>query len=87
MHLIASYAHPTRATALFIINSVAYKPLCSLQSAPVFRSISSESTVIKFYGRPDALACGDVPEPVLGPRDVLVDVRAASVIPIDIRVR
>nr|WP_295785981.1 hypothetical protein [Rhodoferax sp.] len=42
---------------------------------------------IKSYRGPEVLECGDLPEPVLGPRDVLVDVRAASVNPIDIRVR
>ncbi len=42
---------------------------------------------IKSYGGPDVLECGELAEPVLGPRDVLVEVKAASVNPIDIRVR
>lgn len=42
---------------------------------------------INSYGGPEILECGDIPEPVLGPRDVLVNVRAASLNPIDIRVR
>ena len=42
---------------------------------------------IRAYGGPEVLECGEVPEPVAGPRDVLVDIRAASVNPIDIRVR
>lgn len=41
---------------------------------------------IRSYGGPDALELGTVREPVLGPRDVLVEIRAASVNPIDIRV-
>lgn len=42
---------------------------------------------IRSYGKQQALEFGDVPEPTIGPRDVLVDIRAASVNPIDIRVR
>lgn len=42
---------------------------------------------IRSYGGPDVLECGELAEPVLGPRDVLVAIRAASVNPIDIRVR
>lgn len=42
---------------------------------------------IRSYGGPDVLAFGDVPEPVVHPRDVLVDIQAASINPIDIRVR
>lgn len=42
---------------------------------------------IRSYGGPEVLEFGDVPEPVTGNRDVLVDIRAASVNPIDVRVR
>jgi NADPH:quinone reductase-like Zn-dependent oxidoreductase len=38
------------------------------------------------YG-PDALQLSDVPDPVVGPRDVLVDIRAASINPLDMLVR
>ena len=38
------------------------------------------------YG-PDALRLSDVPVPTVGPRDVLVDVRAASINPLDTLVR
>ena len=38
------------------------------------------------YG-PDALQLSDVPVPSVGPRDVLVDVRAASINPLDTLVR
>lgn len=36
--------------------------------------------VVTHYG-PDGLEAADIPEPRLGPRDVLVDVRAASINP------
>lgn len=46
-----------------------------------------EAWFIRSYGGQQVLEFGDVAEPVVGPRDVLVDIRAASVNPIDIRVR
>ena len=42
--------------------------------------------VVDHYGR-DGLRAADVPTPSIGPRDVLVDVRAASVNPLDVMVR
>ncbi|MDP3653555.1 MAG: NADP-dependent oxidoreductase [Rhodoferax sp.] len=42
---------------------------------------------IRSYGGPEVLEFGAVPEPIVGARDVLVDIRAASINPIDIRVR
>ena len=42
--------------------------------------------LIRSYGGPAALELGEVSEPVLGTRDVLVEICAASVNPIDIRV-
>jgi NADPH:quinone reductase-like Zn-dependent oxidoreductase len=42
--------------------------------------------VVDHYGR-DGLREADVPTPTVGPRDVLVDVRAASVNPLDVMVR
>ncbi|MCR1783773.1 NADP-dependent oxidoreductase [Nocardioides carbamazepini] len=42
--------------------------------------------VVRQYG-PDGLQLADVPTPVPGPRDVLVDVRAASINPLDKMVR
>lgn len=42
---------------------------------------------IRAYGGPDVLELGVVPEPTVGAREVLVDIRAASINPIDIRVR
>jgi NADPH:quinone reductase-like Zn-dependent oxidoreductase len=42
---------------------------------------------IQSYGGPEVLEFGELPEPVVGARDVLVEIRAASVNPIDIRVR
>ncbi|WP_342660634.1 Narbonolide/10-deoxymethynolide synthase PikA2, modules 3 and 4 [Rhodococcus ruber] len=42
--------------------------------------------VVTHYG-PDGLEPADIPEPRLGPRDVLVDVRAASINPLDKMVR
>lgn len=42
---------------------------------------------IESYGGPDKLRCGDLPEPQITPDDVLVEVRAASVNPIDWKMR
>ena len=42
--------------------------------------------VVNHYG-PDGLAPAEVPAPTVGPRDVLVDVRAASINPLDKMVR
>ncbi|GAB3862108.1 NADP-dependent oxidoreductase [Nocardioides maradonensis] len=42
--------------------------------------------VVTHYG-PDGLKAADVPSPSLGPRDVLVDIRAASINPLDKMVR
>lgn len=38
--------------------------------------------VVAHYG-PDGLALADVPDPTVGPRDVLVEIRAASINPLD----
>lgn len=43
--------------------------------------------LIRRYGGPDVLELGDAPEPIVGPRDVLVAIRAASVNPIDWKTR
>jgi NADPH:quinone reductase-like Zn-dependent oxidoreductase len=42
---------------------------------------------IESYGGPDKLRCGDLPEPQITPDDVLVEVRASSVNPIDWKMR
>lgn len=42
--------------------------------------------VVTHYG-PDGLKAADVPAPSVGPRDVLVDIRAASINPLDKMVR
>ncbi|MFE3998643.1 NADP-dependent oxidoreductase [Nocardioides sp. YIM B13467] len=42
--------------------------------------------VVTHYG-PDGVEAADVPAPTVGPRDVLVDVRAASINPLDNKVR
>ncbi len=39
------------------------------------------------YGGPDALTLHELPEPVPGPGDLLVEVRAASVNPVDFKIR
>lgn len=39
------------------------------------------------YGPPDVLRIDDVPEPRVGPRDLRVEVRAASVNPVDVKIR
>ena len=43
--------------------------------------------VIHRYGGPDVLSIEDRPDPVPGPRDVLIDVRAASLNPLDFKLR
>jgi NADPH:quinone reductase-like Zn-dependent oxidoreductase len=42
--------------------------------------------VVTHYG-PDGLEAADVPTPAVGPRDVLLEVRAASINPLDVMVR
>ena len=42
--------------------------------------------IVTHYG-PDGLRSADVPTPIVGPRDVLVDMRAASINPLDTLVR
>lgn len=42
--------------------------------------------VVTHYG-PDGLEAADVPAPTVGPRDVLIDVRAASINPLDYKIR
>ncbi len=39
------------------------------------------------YGSPDVLSVDEVPRPTAGPKDVLVEVRAASVNPVDTKIR
>lgn len=39
------------------------------------------------YGPPEVLVVDEVPEPTIGPRDLLVDVHASSVNPIDVKIR
>lgn len=46
-----------------------------------------KSVRIHRYGGPDALQIDDVPDPVPGPRDVLVEVHAAGLNPIDFKIR
>lgn len=42
---------------------------------------------IHAYGPPEVLVIDDVPEPVAGPRDVLIEVHASSVNPVDTKIR
>lgn len=42
---------------------------------------------IRSYGGPEVLDAGELPEPTVGPRDVLIEIRAASVNPIDWKIR
>jgi NADPH:quinone reductase-like Zn-dependent oxidoreductase len=46
-----------------------------------------KAALVTRFGGPDALTLTDVPEPTVGPRDVLVDVRAASLNPVDAKIR
>jgi NADPH:quinone reductase-like Zn-dependent oxidoreductase len=45
------------------------------------------AAVAKRFGGPDVLELKDVAEPEVGPRDVLIDVRAASLNPVDAKIR
>jgi NADPH:quinone reductase-like Zn-dependent oxidoreductase len=45
------------------------------------------AAVIHRYGGPGVLSVEDRPEPAVGPRDVLIDVRAAALNPIDFKLR
>lgn len=50
-------------------------------------SIAVKALVIHRYGGPDVMQLEDRPEPTPGPRDVVIDVRAASLNPIDFKLR
>src|SRR6202163_4962551 len=43
--------------------------------------------VLKYYGGPEGALLMDVPPPTAGPRDILVDVRAAGLNPVDFKFR
>jgi alcohol dehydrogenase len=43
--------------------------------------------VLRRYGRPEGSSLMEVPEPTLRPRDILVDVRAAGLNPVDFKIR
>ena len=43
--------------------------------------------VLKHYGGPESSLLMDVPAPVPGPRDILVEVRAAGLNPVDFKFR
>jgi NADPH:quinone reductase-like Zn-dependent oxidoreductase len=46
-----------------------------------------KAVVAKRYGGPDVIAIVDRPEPAIGPRDVSIAVRAASLNPLDYKIR
>lgn len=46
-----------------------------------------KAVLIRAYGGPDVLEVGEMPAPLPGPRDVVVEVHAASVNPIDWKIR
>ncbi|MGH7006712.1 MAG: NADP-dependent oxidoreductase, partial [Alphaproteobacteria bacterium] len=46
-----------------------------------------KAVLIRKFGGPDALEFADVPEPMPGPTDVVVEVHAASVNPVDYKIR
>lgn len=45
------------------------------------------AVLLESYGPPEVLRVGEAPEPVVGPRDLLIDVRASSVNPVDWKIR
>jgi NADPH:quinone reductase-like Zn-dependent oxidoreductase len=46
-----------------------------------------KAATIRGYGGPEMFAVEDIPAPVVGPRDVLVEVRAAAINPVDCKMR
>jgi alcohol dehydrogenase len=46
-----------------------------------------KALVIRGYGQNDVVRLEDMPEPTVGPRDVLIEVRSASLNPIDFKIR
>jgi NADPH:quinone reductase-like Zn-dependent oxidoreductase len=46
-----------------------------------------KAAVIHRYGGPEVVSIEDRPAPVVGPRDVLIDVKAASLNPLDVKIR
>lgn len=46
-----------------------------------------KALVIHRYGGPEVLSIEDRPVPEVGPKDVLIDVKAASLNPIDYKIR
>ena len=46
-----------------------------------------QAVIVDRYGTPGAVRLGEVPEPVVGEHDVLVEVHAAGVNPLDIKIR
>src|SRR5207253_2369646 len=50
-------------------------------------SASVRALNIARYGGPDVMTVAEIDEPALGPRDVLIDVRAASLNPLDVKFR
>jgi NADPH:quinone reductase-like Zn-dependent oxidoreductase len=46
-----------------------------------------KAAVIRGYGGPEVLHVEDMPAPEMGPRDVLIDVKAASLNPVDFKLR
>ena len=59
----------------------------SLALASDVAGAAMRAAVIHRYGGPDVLAVEEWPVPAVGPRDVLIDVRAASLNPIDFKLR
>ena len=46
-----------------------------------------QAVIVDRYGTPGAVRVGEVPDPVVGEHDVLVEVRAAGVNPLDVKIR
>ncbi|HBQ15199.1 MAG TPA: hypothetical protein DEF51_30115, partial [Myxococcales bacterium] len=57
------------------------------RTAPVVPSPRMRAARIHRYGPPEVLQVDDVPPPEPGPRDLLVQVRASSVNPVDVKIR
>jgi hypothetical protein len=81
-HIRRQEAHTWQAT-IATGAALGYRPAHARHG----RHVVVKAAVAVRFGGPEAMVLKDVPEPTIGPRDVLVDVRAASLNPVDAKIR